>query len=134
MEQLFRNFAAASRAGRHRRRGVVWCGVLGAPSRVICGRGDGGQGGAEERERGRTDGRTDGAADRRTEGVDGLTQFCLDSPPWPPPGWPLKRILQQKSIASLVRGMEHRRPKLHDAFISLIAHPLLLRAPDNISG
>ena len=76
--------------------------------------------------RGRTDGRTAQRTDGRKEGVDGLTQFCLDSPPWPPPGWPLKRILQQKSIASLVRGMEHRRPKLHDAFISLIACPPII--------
>lgn len=57
--------------------GVVWCGVLGAPSRVICGRGDGGQGGAGERERGRTDGRTDGAAHRRTDGGSRRTDTIL---------------------------------------------------------
>ena len=64
MEQLFRNFAAGGG-------GVVRCGVLGAPSRVICGRGDGRQGGGK-RERGRTDrrrsGQTDGGS-RRTDTI-----------------------------------------------------------------
>ena len=76
----FPEFCRRLRAGRPASRrggGVVWCGVLGAPSRVICGRGDGGQGGAGERERGRTDGRTDGAADRRTDGGSRRTDTIL---------------------------------------------------------
>ena len=108
------------------------CGGLGAPPRVICGRGH------RERETGREREKGEGGREReRGEGVragrrTGQTILPHASPAaQPPPGWPLKRILQQREHRVAERNTNAPNCTMHSVHI---ANTLLLARPKLFAG